>query len=160
MRTRARLVPARDFMRHGETTLLSLRSRGTRDTAVALACMASAIAVSLLQSFGYLDGSIALWLVVGLAAGAGFATENRLRSVLEVRVERDGVLLREIWGSRRYIWRDIADGFQVIGGASGPRIAFTWRSGSATGRAFLHPGEFGLSAANLAALLNDQWDSA
>lgn len=141
-------------------TILSLRPPRGLNLLVAFVCGLVAIGISLIESAGYLERPLALTAVGCLAIVVGLAAANVLHPLLEVRLDRDGLLIRDPWGLQRYLWRDILEPFRVVAGESRRRVTFTWYSAGAIKRAFVSPDCLRISAADLAALLNDQWKQA
>lgn len=140
--------------------ILSLRPPRGPSLLLAFVCALVVIGISFIESVGYLEKRLALTAVGCLAIVMGLAAANVMHPVLEVRLGRDGLLIREPWGLQRYLWRDIPEPFRVVAGNSRPRVTFTWYSGATVKRAFVSPDCLRISAAHLAALLNDQWEKA
>jgi hypothetical protein len=159
MRMRVLCSKRRHVIGQGDA-ILSLRPPRAPGLLVAVICALIAVGISLIQSAGYLSSRIALTAVGCLAIVAGLAAANVLHSLLEVRLERDGLLIRELWGSKRYLWRDILEPFHLVAGEPGPRVTFTWRSDATVRRAFVRPDCLKISAASLVTLLNDRWEQA
>jgi hypothetical protein len=80
---------------------------------------------------GWLDESLASSAVIYLAVFGGMILSEAIPEIPELRLDRDGFVVRRAWGRRRYRWRDIPVRFQVVPGERGR----AYRSSGARDRA-------------------------
>jgi len=127
---------------------------------LAFGCVAVALVIALLEAMDQVDRRLASSAVIFLAVLGGMILSDLIPEIRELRLDRDGFVVRWPLGKRRYRWRDIPMRFQVVPGERGPRISFVWCSRSSVERVFLHPATLGLPASRIATLMNERWERA